>query len=244
MKAKPHIAAPIGKRHRPKAIVIRKAAGTPIEQPSAVETIADTPAQLALTALAAYSGGWMAALLPVLSNTLAQGRARKRVEAALNDVNDRLAAMADRLQDLSDAQYTAIGRVVSTMFETVDEEKLRLLKAAVLNIAGSDFLNGFEAQAIARIIRDISAAEVRFLAQHRVISWISFGKPEGAGPFQTLENPPPLFVDKMSAEGSVVIGLINLGLIVRSTSEGLMSDTGAYVYSPLVEKLLQVLNEQ
>jgi hypothetical protein len=113
MKAKPNIAAPIGKRRRTKAIVIRKAAGTPIERPSAIETIADTPAQLALTALAAYSGGWMAALLPVLSNTLAQGRARKRVEAALNDVNDRLAAMAGRLQGLSDAQYTAIGRVVS-----------------------------------------------------------------------------------------------------------------------------------
>ena len=112
----------------------------------------------------------------------------------------------------------------------------------MLNIAASDFLSGFEAQAISRIIRDISAAEVRFLAEHRVISWISFGKPEQAGPFQTFENPPPLFVDRTSADGAVVIGLINLGLVVRSASEGLMSDKGAYVYSPLVEKLLQVLD--
>lgn len=215
-----------------------------IEEASILEKIADTPAALTLTAVAAYSGGWLAALLPVLSNTLAQGRARERVTAALRELNDRLECMAERVQELSDAQYTAMGRVLSTLLETTDEEKLRLLKAAVLNIAASDFLSGFEAQVISRIIRDISAAEVRFLAEHRVISWISFGKSEEAGPFQTFENPPPLFIDKMSLAGSVVIALINLGLIVRATSEGLMSDVGAYVYSPLVEKLLRVLEEE
>ena len=108
MKVKPNKTAPIGKARGRKAVAIRSEAGAVIGKPSGLEKIADTPAQLALTALAAYSGGWMAALLPVLSNTLAQGRARERVTAALEDLNDRLEGMADRLQDLSDAQYSNI----------------------------------------------------------------------------------------------------------------------------------------
>ena len=153
--------------------------------------------------------------------------------------------MQGQIHNLSDAQYRLLGGVVATIFETIDEEKLRLLKAAVLNVANSDYMSAFEAQMLSRILRDISAAEVRFLAKYQERPWISFADPNqhGVGPFYTVESPQPLFLSPDSSEASVAIGLLNLGLLVRSTARGLLSDNGAHVMSPLVPSLLALLAE-
>lgn len=217
----------------------------PNPQPSGLERLADSlPVQIGVAAIAAASGGVAGALLPILTQSLAHGRASQRVEAALEGLQADLMRVQEQVRALTDAQYRLIGGIVAVILETIDDEKLRLLRGAALNVAGSDYLGSFEAQLFSRILRDISAAEVSFLAKHSSRPWISFGNPETGevGPFHTLENPPPLFLRKESSEGAIVIGLINLGLVVRSAAEGTMSDVGAYVFSPLVPELLRLLN--
>ncbi|SRR5260221_14318242 len=216
-----------------------------MEQPSALERLAGAlPVEIAGTALAVLIP-WPGALLPVLTNSLAHGRAQKRIADAIQFLNEELEKTRDKVQTFSDAQYRLTGGIVAAIFETIDEEKLRMLKAAVLNVARSDYLGGFEAQVYSRILRDISAAEVRFLVRHRDARAFSFADPSTPenGVSNTLASPLPVFLDKRSLEGAVAIGLINLGLLVRSASEGLASDTGAYVMSPLVTTLLALLTE-
>jgi hypothetical protein len=211
---------------------------------SALEKVTDNlVVQMGGAALAVASGAWWAALLPVLTNSLANGRAQTRIGAALHELNRRLGEVSDQVKNLSDAQYRLIGGVVIAMCETVDDGKLSLLKDAAVNAVGSEDLDGFQAQVFSRILRDISVAEVAFLAEHEGRRWISFAEPRTVGPIASLENPPPLFVDKTGGQGAVAIGLIHLGLIVRSSSEGLSSDQGAYTFSPLVTPFLRLLKE-
>jgi hypothetical protein len=63
------------------------------------------------------------------------------------------------------------------MFQTFDDEKMRLLTCAVLNVGGFDYLGSFAAQFFARTLDAISAAEVAFLAKHRSVEWFSFTSP-------------------------------------------------------------------
>ena len=145
--------------------------------------------------------------------------------------------MRAQIRELPDSQYRLIAGIVAAILETIDERKLRFLKAAALNVAKSSYLETFEAQLLTRILRDISTAEISFLVEYRGRP-VSFG--HGDHPSAPLN---PVFLDKSSAEGAVAIGLINLGLLVRSPDEGTAADIGAYIVSPFVERLLRLLTE-
>jgi hypothetical protein len=67
-------------------------------------------------------------LLPVLTNYPALGRAKKRIEATISEINERLQLLHHKVERFSDAQYRLTG-VIAAIFETIDEEELRLLKA-------------------------------------------------------------------------------------------------------------------
>jgi hypothetical protein len=206
-----------------------------MDETSALEKVTGAlPVEIAGTALA-VAVPWPGALLPVLTNALAHGRAKKRIEDTLRDLNSQLEQLRDKVQSFSDAQYRLTGAIVAAIYETVDEEKLRLLKAAALNVANSDYLGSFDAQAFSRLFRDISPAEVRFLMTHQNAGTFSFASPR--------DSPSTVFIDKSSQEGLVAVSLINLGLLVRTPSEGLASDAGGYVMSPLVSKFLALLQE-
>ena len=209
---------------------------------SGVEAVAGHPI-VSLAATAAAATGALAssvppllpvvyAFLPVLIDTLARGRAEKRWQKWAEDVNEGLRALGDRFDGFSDAQYRLLVGICQTAFETFDEEKLRLLKAAVLNVSGSDFLGSHEAQLFSRILRDVSAAEISFLVEHRGYVWLTFMKP-----FDTSDT---FFIVDPQHE-IIVRGLISLGLINRSASEGLSSDAGGYKYAPFVPRLIDLI---
>jgi hypothetical protein len=208
------------------------------DEKSKLESVSGNPvAKLAAAALAAFPPGGPAtvsmvyALLPVLMDCLARGRADKRLKEWTEDVDSRLRLLGDHFNRFSDAQYRLTVGIVQTAFETIEEEKLRMLKAAVLNIAGSDYLEGFEAQLFSRILRDVSAAEIAFLVDHRDLDSLAFDH----------NGPPHRASIRDPREVTLARGLINLGILVRSASEGLASDTGAYYFAPFVPKLLDLI---
>jgi hypothetical protein len=108
------------------------------------------------------------------------------------------------------------------------------LKAAILNIAGSDYLSGFHAQLFSRILRDVSAAEINFLAKHRDAMWFSFGDP-------TEREKATVYFEAGTIEATLVRGAINLGLINRGPGEETASDTGSYQLAPFVPELLDLI---
>lgn len=198
--------------------------------------------QSALTAVAAGVGGVLPALLPVLAQSLAQGRLEHRVGTALEEIQARLARMESKVRDMSDAQYRLVAGIVTTILETVDEEKLRLLQVAAIGAVESTHLEAFEAQLLSRILRDISAAEVAFVRKHIRGGGVIFqSHPDAESIDAKLEAEKYAYIDKDSQEGAVAVGLINLGVLVRSKSEGRWSDAGGYVFSQAAHQLLAVL---
>ena len=205
--------------------------------PGAVGTVAG----MAAAALAAFNPDGLPtmsmvyALLPVLTDCLARGRHDRRLAEWLADVNARLRHLGDHLNRYSDAQYRLTVGIIQTAFETIDAEKLRLLKAATINIAGSDYLEHFEAQLFSRILRDVSATEIAFLVKHRDAPAFSF-LALSADDQKRARNFHP-----NSSEALILRGIINLGLVARSPTEGTYGDLGAYLIAPFVPKLLELV---
>jgi len=223
------------RRHKPRKRRVRR-------ERTALERIAGSTFTGGVAALIAANypeaALHLTALLPVLTGSLAHGRADARIKATLEDLQEQLNEERAALREMSDAQYRLVAGIVAVILETIDEEKLRFLKAAALNVAASDFHNTFEAQLFARILRDISAAEIRFLAELKGRS-VAFGKSPGQ---EHLAFPDQvLFVDMGTTDGALAVGLLNMGLIVRAPVEGTFADRGLYDPSPVVEKLLQFL---
>ena len=203
--------------------------------PSATEVIAGgLPVQGTLTVVAALAGGPLAALLPVLANTLAAGRQRKRVDAALADIERTLVVHQEKLNCLTDEQYKFANEVVLALLHTTDEEKIKLLKRAVRNGLDLAEMSGHDFVYLSRIIRDISAQEANFLTKNFGIQriWLN----ETPMPEQEAST---IAVDPRTTDGQIVSGLITLGLV--STAEPTWDDSGLLKYSPMVAKLLAVL---
>ena len=194
------------------------------------------PVQATLTAVAALAGGPLAALLPVLASTLAAERQRKRVEAALADIERTLLAQREKLSSLTDGQYKFVNEVVLTLLHTTDKEKIELLKRAVRNGLDLTEMPDHDSVYLSRIIRDISAQEADFLTKNFGMQriWLN-EKPMAEGRVSTIA------VDPGTIDGQIVSGLITLGLV--STAEPTWDDSGLLKYSPMVAKLLAVLRD-
>ena len=78
------------------------------------------------------------ALLPALVNSLAHGRQEKRLGEWFAGVEIELQRTRDQVHRFSDAQYRLTVGILQAALEDVDEQKLRMLKAAILNVASSD----------------------------------------------------------------------------------------------------------
>jgi len=183
------------------------------------------------TALAAMLGGPVAALLPVLTSTLANERHKKRVESAINEIERRLSKIECFEESLTDAQYKLINELVIAILNTPDDEKINYLKAAVFETPLSDALNMHDATVLSRAINSISIGELTFLLEcHGTHIVFTSHKHEG------FYN-----IDKFSLDGERALGLISLGLLSRSPAEGTASDIGAYHFTPLADKLVQLI---
>lgn len=192
--------------------------------------------EVALTLVGALSGSPLAALLPILSTSLASTRQRHRVEEALMEVDATLKEHSQALLNLSDSQYKLVNEAILSLLHTTSPEKITYLRRAVRNgLSLSDILPQ-EAVVLSRIIRDISADEAAFLIKNfhfeRVQLW----------PLNAEDDPSKvLAVEPMSQGGLVASGLIALGLL--SGAGQIMNDLGRYTFSPIVAKLLVLLRE-
>jgi hypothetical protein len=202
------------------------------DKPSMLEKISGSLAtEGVLTIIGALAAFPLAPLLPVLSNSLANRRHKERVEKALYEINETLKAHQEKLESLTDSQFKIINEVVLTILQTTEDEKIKYLKDAVkLNVESEKVPYSYASQ-VSRILRDISADELRFLIEHSNRSRIVFD--------QEPMNENELSVTKNSDQGAIVSGLISMGLIVSATSA--WDDIGRYVFSPIVSKVLDAI---
>jgi c-di-AMP phosphodiesterase-like protein len=206
---------------------------TKIEKPSLLEKVSGSlVTESVATALATYVGTPLAALLPVLSKALASERHRKRVEKALEDINQVLVAHEDKLRQLSDSQYKIINEVILTILQTTEQEKIEYLKTAIKNVFNMDKFTISVSTLISRILRDITLEEIVFLLKYSKYSRIIFsGQPM---------NDRELRINAHSKEGVIVSGLISLGLMIPGAAT--FDDIGRYQYSPLVNDIIKIIS--
>lgn len=203
--------------------------------PSALERIAGSlPAEAILTAIAAVTANPLAALLPVLTNSLAAERHKRRFEATLWEIYQVLAQHEAQLAHLTDQQYKFINEAVLTLSQTTNEYKMSFLRNVVHNSLSATELPDQEAIFLSRIVRDISAEEAQFLLANFSFErlWLNESEP-AKSEWATLAVKPN------SPSGLVVLGLMTLGLV--TTAEPTWDDTGLLRFTPLVGKLITLL---
>lgn len=209
-----------------------------LDKPSALEKAAgNTGTDIAATLLAAFSGNPVAAILPVLTNALASGRHKERVENAINEVGAVLDEHSELLLNITDQQYKLINETILSIFNTVDGDKLKYLKRVIRNTLDNDNIKSQEAELLSRVIRDMSAEELRFLVEYFSYNRIQLSKIE-----VTEDKKEVLRVDPDSREGLIVSGLISLGLLIPA--EPTWDDSGLHRFANVVAKLIALLKKE
>lgn len=186
----------------------------------------------ASTVLSAVVGTPLAALLPVLAASLANGRHKQRVEGAIADIEARLEGLGDQLNAISDAQFKLINEAIVTILHSPDDRKVDYLKEAIGKSAFSDRLTMHEATLISRALRDVSVEELTFLIECQGQD-IVFHE-------NTIEGC--INIKKMSFDGERATGLVALGLLTKAQGEGTWDDSGKYIFTPLAKKLLELVS--
>jgi hypothetical protein len=194
-------------------------------------------------AIAAADGGVTAVLLPVLATTLASDRQKKRVDLAIASLNSDLEKISTGLKNISDNQYKLINEIVLTVFQTTCDEKIQYLRNAVFSAVIETDLKSQETYQLSRVLRDISAAEIQFLTEHfqyegvllldafeQIIDAVQ--KPEYKSILQLMTH---------SAEGKVVTGLINIGMLIQTGTR--YTDVNLHKFSPICGKLITLVSK-
>lgn len=188
-----------------------------------------------LTYVSALSGNPLAALLPILTNSLASERQKNRIETALTEIDATLHKHSEKLRNLDDAQYKLINEAILALLQTTSHNKIEYLRRAVSNTLANTGILPQEAVVLSRIVRDISAEEADFLLRNFHYDKILVAE-------SARESEPDqavLVVAPSSHEGLVVTGLVSLGLLtVGNTTWGRV-----LVFTPIVAKLLTLLSE-
>ncbi len=191
------------------------------------------PVSIGGTLLAAFSGTPLTALLPVLTSALASSRHKQRVKKAIEEISSDLEQQKEKLKDLTDGQYKVVNESILAIFHTIEKEKLKYLRNVVKNTVDDISIQNQEAVLISRLVRDLSAAEVKFLIDNR-----------HTARFMLSENRPSdseaLHILPDSDLGLVASGLVSLGLLV--SAEPTWDDTGRLRFAPIVNKLVSLLN--
>lgn len=76
------------------------------------ETSGHLVTQSVLTYVSALSGNPLAALLPILTSSLASERQKSRIEAALTEIDTTLQKHTKELRNIDDAQYKLINEAI------------------------------------------------------------------------------------------------------------------------------------
>jgi hypothetical protein len=205
---------------------------TKLEEESALEKVSGSKGiAFATTLLAAFSGNPVASLLPVLTDTLASDRHKKRVEEAIKDISTVLDAHSEELKKISDAQYKIINETVLTLFQTIEREKLNYLRSIINNVITENEIESHEAVLLSRIIRDMSSEEMKFLIDNFEYKFVEVGG--------HYEFPDTLFLEEDSRKGLIANGLFGLGVLRRTDQK--MKSGNLMCFSNIAAKLIALL---
>lgn len=215
------------------------------EKESGVEKFADATMVTATTLgalggalLGGLAGAVGGALLSVLASIPASKRHKSRTENTLIQVVQTLNQHEEELANLSDAQFKMINETLLTILHNLEEEKLNYLKSVIRNTLDCQDLTHHEAALLSRIIRDMSAAEAKFLVNSA----------DGREPFEEIiiyEVPAEcvkekaLWLSPQSENTVLATGLINLGLLLPEGSG--LGGSLSYRFSPVAKTLMKLL---
>jgi len=206
-----------------------------MEPESALEKVAGSPiTDIGATLLAAFSGNPVAALLPSLAGALASERHKQRVENAIREIGALLRANETRVRQISDAQYKIINESVLALFQTVEQRKIEYLKNVISRTLFLQDAAILEADALSRVLRDISAAEARFLLDNADAAAIQIAGP-GIAP-----QPHVHFIKSDSPEVLIVSGLMAMGLLLPG--DPTWDAPNRMIFSPICKKLRELLS--
>jgi hypothetical protein len=194
------------------------------------------PVTAGLTLLASVAVTPLAALLPVLASTLANGRQISRIEKAIREAESDLLKYGDKIKDIEDGQYKVINETILTILQTVDESKLRYLRNVINNTLKQQDVISQESEILSRIIRDMSGREIRFIIDNRKYQKIRLtGSETGSTDEQLSINPD-------SDDGITTTGLISLGLLIPG--ESTWAGAGMLRFARIVPKLIVLLEKE
>jgi hypothetical protein len=101
---------------------------------------------------------WLSAL-PFLLQTLAAGRQSARIDAAITALSADVARLQCDLTNITDDQYKLASECSLAFLSTINPAKLDYLRLAILNTLVDPSIADGASEALARLVRDISAAE-------------------------------------------------------------------------------------
>jgi hypothetical protein len=174
---------------------------------------------------------WLSAL-PFLLQTLAAGRQSARIDAAITALSADVARLQCDLTNITDDQYKLASECSLAFLSTINPAKLDYLRLAILNTLVDPSIADGASEALARLVRDISAAETAL-----VIDLFSY---EGVFIREKPADTPEGFwaVERGSPEELSVGDLIRLGLlhVLASPWNGTH-----YKWSPLTAKFIALV---
>jgi hypothetical protein len=173
----------------------------------------------------------LAAFVPFLVQTLASGRQAQRLEKMFGELTAVIESQSEKLKELTDDQYKLVNEAISAAFYTVDEQKLALLKNAVVTAIDEPDIAALASEALSRAIRDISAEEARFIVKN-----YGYSKLFIVSEVKLIDDA--VAIQRGSNEEMLMSGLIGLGLVYSTAPT---FDSVKYEWSPLVAKLVRLL---
>lgn len=204
-----------------------------LEEKSTVEKASGsliTGVSLTLLAAAASTANPTAALLPLLTNSLASKRHEKRVEQAIESLENEFRAIEEKVASMSDPQYKFISELVLSIIHSPDDEKISYLKNAIKSTITIDSMKMHDAVVLSRILRDISVLELQFLLKNVGSVICTDDKPR--------ENE--VAIDKSIGLNSVIISGLQ-GQALLTTIQGMVFGVeNRYYFTPLAERIAKV----
>lgn len=181
----------------------------------------------------------LAALIPFLLQSLAGGRQMKRLEMMFADLDALSKEQGEKIKNLTDDQYKFVGEAIASAYSTINEEKLRMLQNAIKNSIDEPEITFSASEILARLIRDISPQEAKFVINNFHHKRIIVRKD---APSREAQSKESLFIIRTGTEEETILtGLIHLGILYSNDS--IYGGGVEYDWSPIADRLIQLLKD-
>lgn len=170
-------------------------------------------------------------IVPGLVQTAVAARHQERIEATIAGMQLDAAALATKLESLTEAQYMLANECVMAVSTTIDKTKLEFLRAAFRNSLTDMDVVEDTAELLARLIRNMSAKELSLVDKLFKFDTICIAEEE------MVDEQG--YIAKIGTHEAMQVGaLIQLGLLHSLAPAW---DVTRYTWSPVTAKLLALL---